>query len=318
MKSHLRLQSLIFNTPLLATSAIVDFVVHWADRAMHLNIVTESGGVKVMEDYDDMQMAAAAAEQRRQQIVQDTGVDVIPVHGILVARSMHMDPCEQMTSYEGLRADINRALADPAVRHIVLDIDSPGGSATGAFELADEIYAARQVKPITAVTNFSAFSGAYLIAAAASDISVSQTSGVGSIGVIARHADISGQNAAKGVKVTTVYRGAHKNDLSPHEPISDQSMQVLQDHVDAAYDQFVSAVARYRGMTTDAVKATEAGVFFGDEGITNGLADRLETPQAAVNRIAAEVKASRPTSPAAPATRRIGIQAAAMDIQNRT
>ena len=313
MKSHLRLQNLIFNTPQLVSEPMFAVVVRWADRVMQLNIVN-APSPKMMEDDDYRPQMATQAEQRRQQIVQDTGVDVIPVHGVLVPRSMHMDPCETMTSYEGLRSDLNRALADPSVAHIVFDIDSPGGSATGAFELADEIFAARAVKPITAVTNFNSFSGAYLMAAAATDIVVSQSSGVGSIGVIARHADISARNAADGIKVTTVYRGAHKNDLSPHEPLTDQSFQALQKMVDMSYEQFVSAVARYRGMTVDAVKGTEADVYFGQDAIDAGLADSIETPQGAVNRIASGVKAARP-QPAG--GRRIHHQAAAMALRNR-
>ncbi len=114
------------------------------------------------------------------------------------------------------------------VERIVLDIDSPGGSAVGAFELAADIRAMAQQKPITGIVNFMAYSGGYLIGAACSELVVSQTSGVGSIGVIASHMDRSKQEEGMGVKVTTVFAGAHKNDLSPHEPLSDQSLKYLE------------------------------------------------------------------------------------------
>lgn len=226
---------------------------------------------------------------------------------------MHMDPCEPMTSYETLRRQIQAAGNDPQVSHIVLDIDSPGGSATGAFELADDIRQVALTKPITAISNFSAFSGAYLIAAACSEIIVSKTSGVGSIGVIARHVDVSAMDEAQGIKITTVAAGAHKNDLTPHEPISDQSLAVLTDMVQESYDQFVGAVAAFRGLSVEAVKATEAGVFFGEKGVAMGLADRVETPQHAVNRIVAEVRQAK--APAA--SRSIQHQAAAMSLRNK-
>jgi ClpP class serine protease len=54
-----------------------------------------------------------------------------------------------------------------------------------------------------------------------SPIFVNRTSGVGSIGVIATHIDQSAYDKKEGIKYTTIFAGDKKNDLSPHEPISD-------------------------------------------------------------------------------------------------
>jgi signal peptide peptidase SppA len=210
---------------------------------------------------------------------------------------------------------VNQAVADPAVEHIVLDIDSNGGSATGAFELADDIRAASLVKPITAIVNFSAFSGGYLIAAAASNVIVSRTSGVGSIGVIANHLDVSKRDEQQGIKVTSVFAGDHKNDLTPHEPLSDQSLTFLTSMVQNSYKQFVDAIANFRGLSTQAVKDTQAGIFFGTQGVDAGLADSVETPQAAINRIAAEVRSSGADRQGANARRSVSARAAAMNMR---
>ncbi|WP_027817075.1 S49 family peptidase [Paraburkholderia bannensis] len=321
MRPHLRLASLLFNQPQLVTDHMMDLAMQWASQSLHLNIVNLSvNGVQpqIMDDdgpYGGPEMRPSASE-RRAAVVADTGLDIIPVSGILVSRSAHMNACEPMTSYEGLRGSVNQAAADPMVEHIILDIDTNGGSATGAFELANDIRAASQVKPITAIVNFSAFSGGYLIAAAASNIIVSQTSGVGSIGVIAKHVDVSKRDEQQGVKVTSVFAGDHKNDLTPHEPLSDQSLQFLQGMVQNSYEQFVDAIANFRGLSTQAVKDTQAGIYFGKQGIDAKLADSMETPQAAVNRIAAEVRASR--SSRQPTSRRsVAAQAAAMNMLAR-
>lgn len=87
---------------------------------------------------------------------------------------------------------MHAALNDPSISEIVLDINSGGGAAVGCKELADYIFQSRQTKPITAIVNYSAYSAAYFIASACSKIVVSQTSGVGSIGVIMEHLDTSG------------------------------------------------------------------------------------------------------------------------------
>lgn len=318
MKNRFRIASLIFNQPLMVTEAMLDQAAAWANQQMSLNIVNLSvngAQPQMMEDEGPYESAAARAEEARRQAIADTGVAVIPIHGVLVSRSMQMNPCETMTNYEQVRAQVNAALADPAVEHIAFDIDSPGGSTTGAFELADFLFEARGIKPMSAIVNFSAYSAAYLMASAIGDVSMSRTSGGGSIGVIAKHLDQSARNEQMGVKVTTVYAGAHKNDMSPHEPLTEQSLKFLNDMVQNYYTQFVDAVARYRGISADAVRATEAGVFFGQQCVDLGLADRIETPQAAIARITAQAHQAR----SARATKHssIGARAKAMAIQTQ-
>lgn len=297
MKNRFRIAGMIFNQPLMVTEAMLDQAAAWANQQMSLNIVNLSvnGGRPHMMEDDDIvyESAAARADEARRQAVADTGVAVIPIHGVLVSRSMQMNPCETMTNYEQVRAQVNAALADPAVEQIAFDIDSPGGSTTGAFELADFLFDARGVKPMSAITNFNSFSAGYLMSSAIGNVSMSRTSGVGSIGVIAKHMDMSARNEQQGVKVTTVYAGAHKNDMSPNEPLTEQSLKFLNDMVQSYYDQFVGAVARYRGLSPDAVRGTEAGVFFGQQGIDAGLADRIETPQAAIDRISGQARQAR-------------------------
>lgn len=221
------------------------------------------------------------------------GLAVIPVAGPLVPRTGNLKLCQQMTAYEQVAARVDAALSDPDCAQIVFDIDSPGGASTGAFELADKIRAAGQVKPTTAVVNFNAMSGAYLLAAACNEISLSQSGGVGSIGVIAQHMDVSKMNEAMGVKVTAVYRGDKKNNLSPNEPLTDASLAELDAMVERTYEQFVDAVSTYRSLTKAQVIETQAGLYFGQDAIDAGLADRLEAPQDAINRIASEVAGAR-------------------------
>jgi ClpP class serine protease len=138
-------------------------------------------------------------------------------------------------------------------------------------------------------------SGAYLLAAACNDISVSQSSGVGSIGVIAQHMDVSKMNEAMGIKITAVYRGDKKNNLTPNEPLSDSSLQQLDDMVNSTYQQFTSAVAQFRSLPQQKVIDTQAGIYFGQDAVAAGLADRVETPQEAIDRIASGISDVRAT-----------------------
>ena len=222
-----------------------------------------------------------------------SGLSIIPISGPLVPRTGNLQMCQQMTAYEQVAAQINAALADPECSQIVFDIDSPGGASTGAFELANKIKAAGAIKPTTAIVNFNAMSGAYLIAAACNEISLSQTGGVGSIGVIAQHMDVSKMNEAMGLKITAIYKGDKKNNLSPNEPLNESSMNELSTMVEKTYQQFVSAVSDFRSLPMNQVIDTQAGLYFGQDAIDAGLADRLETPQDAINRIASQAVQTR-------------------------
>lgn len=103
----------------------------------------------------------------------------------LVCRGAWLSAVSGLTSYNGLRDAFQEAIEQPDVRAILLDIDSGGGEAGGVFDLVDEFRALSQEynKPIWAHANEMAFSAAYAIACAASQIWVARTGIAGSIGV---------------------------------------------------------------------------------------------------------------------------------------
>ncbi len=217
------------------------------------------------------------------------GIAVLPIYGTLVRRTVGLEAASGMTSYQDIAAQIDTAIADPAVAAIVLDIDSPGGESGGVFDLADRVRAAAQVKPVWALANDMAYSAAYAIGSAASRFFVTRTGGVGSIGVIAMHADQSVRDAQDGVRYTTVFAGARKNDLNPHEPISDEAHAFLKSEVDRIYGLFVDTVASHRSLSSDAVRATEAGVFFGNDAVAAGLADAVGNFDDVLNELVASL-----------------------------
>ena len=224
------------------------------------------------------------------------GIALIPVYGTLVRRSLGLDAASGLTSYGQVAAMLDAALVDASITGILLDIDSPGGEAGGVFELAQRIRAANAVKPVWAVASDSAFSAAYAIASAASRIYVSQTGGVGSIGVIAMHVDQTARDAQDGYRFTAVTAGAHKNDFSPHEPLDPDAYALLQAEVDRLYGLFVDHVATMRGLDAAAVRATEAGLYFGPNAISVGLADRLGTTESALVDFASYLATNAATS----------------------
>ena len=267
----------VFNTPLLISRAKLDTIL----------------GVLIPRLKGE-QIPFGVKPQQRGYEVMPQGIAIIPVLGTLVRRASGLDAQSGLTSYASLESALGMALQDSGVKAILLDIDSPGGEAGGVFDLADKIFSARKIKPIWAVANEDAFSAAYAIAAAAEKIYVPRTGGVGSIGVIAVHLDQSKAEENAGLTYTAVYAGDRKNDLTPHEPLSDPARAELQTEVNRLYDIFVSAIARMRGMDANKVKSTEAGLYFGDDAVKAGLADVAGTLGDAI--AALTQKLSRPTT----------------------
>lgn len=229
------------------------------------------------------------------------GIAVIPIHGTLVRRTLRLEATSGLTSYAETGARLDAALRDPEVAGILLDLDSPGGESGGVFELAAKIRAGTSHQPIWAHANDTAFSAAYAIAAGASRVTLAQTGGVGSIGVIALHVDQSVKDAREGLTYTALYAGHHKNDLNPPAPLSPQAAEALQSEVDRLYGLFVRDVAALRQLPEAAVRATEAGLFFGEDAVSAGLADGVLGFEAVLSEFADAINArQRLISPLSP------------------
>ncbi|MCZ2147973.1 MAG: S49 family peptidase [Bryobacterales bacterium] len=225
--------------------------------------------------------------------VTSDGIAVIPIEGTLVHKAYGLDAASGMRSYVDIQNEVEEAATDPAVKGILLDVDSLGGEVAGVFELADTIYAARSAKPVFAVANAHAFSGAYLLASGAQRVYAGQSSGLGSIGVIVTHLDTSANDEQRGYKYTIIHAGARKADFNPHSPLSEEARAAIEAELNRTYGMLVKAVARNRGMSESAIRDTEAARYFGDEAIPIGLADRMGTKASALSDLRQVV--ARPT-----------------------
>ncbi|MFN4203762.1 MAG: S49 family peptidase [Tabrizicola sp.] len=217
------------------------------------------------------------------------GIAVIEIAGTLVHRGAWIGQSSGLTSYEGIAAQLQAALADPAIRGIALDIDSFGGEVAGAFDLADRIRAARQVKPVQAFVADHALSAAYALASQADRIILPRTGAVGSIGVVAMHSDMSGALDQKGIAVTLIHAGARKVDANPYQPLPEAVRDLIAGELEDLRQLFAETVAEGRGRRLDTLRAlgTEAAVFRGEAAVFAGLADEVADPVTAFRAFAA-------------------------------
>jgi signal peptide peptidase SppA len=225
-------------------------------------------------------------------------IAVISVIGTLVSRSSYLDAASGLQSYGDISDAVAGAMDDPTVRGIILDVDSPGGEIGGLFDLIEQLRTARsaRLKPLWAVANESALSAAYAIASAADRLYVTRTGEVGSIGVVAVHIDESGADEKAGLAWTFVFAGERKVDGNAHEPLSDRARATIQADVDRLYGELCALVAGNRGLSTAAVRATDAAIYRGEPAVRAGLADRVGTLDLAIAEMVAEFDRSASTT----------------------
>lgn len=226
----------------------------------------------------------------------DSGIAVVPVIGPMVSRGDWLTELFGIGDYGSVGSTIADAFADPATRAVLMEIDSPGGEVGGLFDLADHIRSlkAETGKSLWAVASEAALSAAYAIASTADRLYVTRTGEAGSIGVVAIHVDESAADAMAGRKYTLIHAGAKKADGNAHEPLAPEAHADIQADVDALHEEFVALVARNRGLTPDAVRATQAAIYRGQRAVGAGLADRLGTMDQALVDLANHLAAPAP------------------------
>lgn len=210
------------------------------------------------------------------------GVAVVPVLGPLFRRANLLTEISGATSFDTLAADLRAAVEDPQVQRIVLDIDSPGGQANGVSELAQQIRAANQVKPVTAYVGGSGASGGYWLAAAAGRIVAADTAFLGSIGV---RMTVVSRDPAKGE-----HRYEFVSAVSPFkasDPESAEGRSQIQTIADDLAEVFVQAVADYRGVGRDQVLADfgQGDVLIASRALAAGMIDGVGTFEGLMTQI---------------------------------
>jgi protease-4 len=171
---------------------------------------------------------------------------------------------------------IEKAADDPAVKGLILAIDSPGGSVSGGEALHDAIARFAGKKPVVVTMGGLAASAGYMIAVPAARIFASNATLTGSIGVILQSPDISGLLDKVGVSVDELVSGPLKGQPSAVKPLSPEGRAMLQGVVADLFDQFVAMVADGRHMDPARVRALADGrPYTGHQALALGLIDQI-------------------------------------------
>lgn len=177
----------------------------------------------------------------------------------------------------------------PAVKAIVVRIESPGGGVAPSQEIYEAIRRVRQSKPVVASMGGVAASGGYYIASACDTIVANPGTLTGSIGVIMELGNVEGLLQKLGVQPEVIKAGAYKDMGSLVRPMTDAERGLFQEMIDSVHTQFITAVAAGRGMNKDQVRALADGrIFSGEQAKIAGLVDELGGFDDAVNLAASK------------------------------
>ena len=287
-RGYTHVLSLLFNTP-------------WAILPAKLQAMTEVLQLRlqgVMFTAEEIRARVGESAQGGAMPMMSGSVAVLPLRGVISQRANLITQSSGGTSAEAFGKAFMGAMESDSVKAIVLDIDSPGGSVHGISELADLIFEARGPKPIVAVGNPEAASGAYFLGSQADEFVSIPTGLVGSIGVLTEHIDRSKAEAMAGLKTTLIAAGTFKTEGNPHEPLSTAGRQHEQSMVDSFYEMFVGAVARGRGVSPETVRdGFGQGRMLGSKAaLEAGMIDRIATLEEVITGLGGGQSASGTTS----------------------
>lgn len=178
-----------------------------------------------------------------------------------------------------VKAALNKAEKDRAIRGVVLRIDSPGGTVSASDLIAREVeqFARKTRLPVYTQVLDLCCSGGYYIAAATKKIYAQPAAITGSIGVIAVLPKYKQLADKLGVETVVIKSGALKDIGSGMRDMTPEERQVFEAMIAAFYDQFLARVAQGRPhLTLDRITALADGrIYTAPQAKANGLIDEL-------------------------------------------
>lgn len=208
--------------------------------------------------------------QNTRQVTMRGDVAIVPLVGPVFRYANLFTQISGATSLDVLATDFQAAVDDPAVKAIVLSIDSPGGQASGIAEFAALVRSSS--KPVTAYVDGAAASAAYWIAAAADTIVTSKTGELGSIGAVF---SVRAPDKASGtIEIVSSQSPKKRADVS-----TDEGRGLIQARADKFAEIFIADVAAFRGVSVEKVLADfgQGDMRMGADAVALGMADSVGT-----------------------------------------
>jgi protease-4 len=253
------------------------------------NRVVSGGGSPAPIEWDEEYISGEGAEK----------VVVLPVKGVIGPDDGGGGLLDAgAATPDALRTQLRQAADDPAVRAVVLEVDSPGGGVVESAQMHRAIadFKRNSRKPVVVSMGATAASGGYYISTAADRILAHRSTLTGSLGVILSYLNYGDAARRYGLEEVVIKSGRFKDIGSPTRDLTPPERQILQQLVDESYNEFVSVIVQGRKLPEATVRLLADGrIYTGLQAQQNGLVDGLGDLQDAAAAAAGLAKVQDPT-----------------------
>jgi len=200
-------------------------------------------------------------------------IAVIPIEGVITGNG-DAGLGQQGVSSKQIIQFIEEANEDYSIDGIILEINSPGGSAVASDEIGSAVK--KSELPVISVIREAGASGGYWIASTTDYIIANRMSITGSIGVISSYLEFSGLMKEYGVGYERLVSGNLKDLGTPYKKLTSQEEEILQKKINVIHNYFVEEVSVNRNLPKEKVAKLATGEFYlGVEALNLGLIDQL-------------------------------------------
>lgn len=239
----------------------------------------------------EIEVKLPSQDDKQERFERHGGLAIIELSGPLTKYPHSLQSIVGGTSMIEAQRAVREAADDDTIDGVLLLIDSPGGTAAGTADLAQEVAAAKAKKPVWAYASDLCASAAYWIGSQADRLYGNQTATVGSIGVLMRLEDSSKQYELAGVKVHRLATGEFKGAGMDGAEVTERQLKYLQSHLDDLNRPFMAAVAEGRGLELSAVeKLADGRVHVPPDAVELGLLDGVRTLDETISAFEQELK----------------------------
>jgi len=215
----------------------------------------------------------------------ECNVAVVPIEGVIVPFSGLIDLGGLMVTPGGVQAYLDAVLEDGAIRAVLFEINSPGGTPVAAESITELI---RDYSlPTVALIGDMGASGGYMVATGADRILASRMSDVGGIGVTMSYIEESIKNKDEGRTFVPLSTGAFKDAGNPDKPLTEEERALFEEQLKEIHEVFVAIVAENRNLELDVVRALATGATMtGSSALEARLIDGIGNRKEARNTLA--------------------------------
>jgi len=209
-------------------------------------------------------------------------IAIVKIQGAISSDSMKIPFQTSIATSSKIVEYLEAAEKSNAIKGIILEINSPGGTVLASKDIADKVKSIE--KPVVALIRDMGTSGGYWVASAADKIVADPMSVTGSIGVISAYLEFSELFEKYGITYEGLKSGELKDIGSPFKKLTDEERKILQSKIDRIHEYFIKEVSTNRKLSEADTRELATGVYFlGEEAKELGLVDYLGSRELAIN-----------------------------------